>query len=136
MKWLLFIITLIVAVAVFLLVALHRVPVQVPYTVVVEHNLFAPDVTRTEQRTERHLQFDTPQTVLFAVGAAVVTLLFWPIVGAMVVGFAGNLRHWAYCGKAAEFDDEDKLALAAVWPITLMYSVVVYPSMGIIHRLF
>jgi hypothetical protein len=136
MKWILFIMSLLAAIAVFLLIALHHVPVQVPHTVVVESHFFAPNVTKTETVTEMQLKFDSPQMVLIAAVVAGFTLIGWPIVGATVVWVTGNLRDWAYGRHDRQLDEAERIGLASIWPLTFIYSVVVYPSMGIIHRLF
>jgi hypothetical protein len=70
-------------------------------------------------------------------------MLLWPVIGAIVVQCWEPFRDWAYNGRnvmplweVAEERTALKMGLAAIWPLTITYSLVVYPAMGIIHRLF
>ena len=69
-------------------------------------------------------------------------MLLWPVIGAIVVGLWSGLRNWAYEGDTPNLWNSDeeqtaiRMGLAAFWPLTLSYSIIVYPSMAIIHRLF
>ena len=128
MKLFLFIMSLGAAVAVFALRVTRSVLVQV-----VNSHLFGPDT----HDIENQIVWNPSASVPWAVCVAVATLLLWPVVGAIVVGLVEVFREWAYQGREKdEIFEGEKMGLAAVWPLTLLYALVVYPTIGIIHRLF
>lgn len=116
-----------VAGGVFALLITHSVQVEV-----VEHHFIGPDTKEMKNETV----IDPSVSLLFAVCVAVATLLLWPVAGAIIVGLHDRLREWAYQGGCARLEADERIALAACWPLTLTYSLVVYPSLAIIHRLF
>ena len=66
----------------------------------------------------------------------VVVALVYPIAGAVVAVGLEGFRDWAYCGRLSPRSKSNTMGVAAGWPLCLLYALVVYPSMGIINRLF
>ena len=64
-----------------------------------------------------------------------ITLL-WPFVGWLATAIGRWLRRWAYKHEVDEWTKGERIVLAAFWPFSLIYSVIVYPAMGLIYRLF
>lgn len=126
MKWVLFLVSLALAGAVFYLLITHTVQVQV-----IEHHFFGPDTTELENQTA----IDPSYNPFFALCAAFGTLLLWPIIGAVVAELSNTFREWAYI-KCDRVGKEEKIVLAAIWPLTFLYALIVYPAMAIINRLF
>ena len=138
MKWVLFLVSLAVGASVFWLLVSHTAAVDVK---VVDTHFFGADTSHTENQIQR--TFDPSANVPLDVCMAIGVTLLWPVIGAIVVGIWELLRAWAYNGKKVEslWDNDNertsiKMGLAAIWPVTFAYSVVVYPSMAIITRLF
>ena len=127
-KWILFAISFLLAGGILLLQIFHHVDYKYTAT-----HLFGPDTTETGTRTE----LDPSTDLRVAVGVSVAIFLLWPICGVLTLLFCEALRDWAYKGQRYSlFDRGMRLVLAAFWPLTMMFSAVVYPSIGMIHRLF
>ena len=129
-RWILFFVSWCAAVGAFFLFlsTYDRIPVQV-----VNGHLFGPET----HDIENQIQFD-PSMMWSAAGIALVTLLFWPIAGTIAVWAAELLREIMYPEYEVGVLEKEtpRAAMAAIWPLRLLYAIVVYPAMGIIRRLF
>jgi len=77
------------------------------------------------------------QTGLWPVVAlATVATISWPFAGWLATAICRGLRLWAYAGEVDEWTKGERIVLAAIWPLTLLWSFIVYPAMGLIYRLF
>lgn len=74
--------------------------------------------------------------ILTTIPLTVVVFILYPVVGAFIVALCRLLRSWGHKGNANDWDKGERIFYAAVWPITLCVSVILYPSLGIINRLF
>ncbi len=68
--------------------------------------------------------------------AACACAFAYPFVGAIVIVACSRLRSWANMGHVQTWDDGDRLVRGAFWPATLLISLVLYPFLGVIHRVF
>jgi len=62
--------------------------------------------------------------------------LLYSVTAAWIIRLCEAIKCWAYCGQVEKWDDETRLFLAALWPLTLICCSVLYLFLGIIHRLF
>ena len=65
-----------------------------------------------------------------------LTMFAYPVVGAIIISLCDDLRQWAYLYQAEEWRESDRLFAGAFWPLMLIYSLIVYTFMGIVHRSF
>ena len=75
----------------------------------------------------------------FEIGRLVWSALIgiaYPIVGAIVVKLCALLRQVAYLGKVNSLSKDKIIWLALVWPITILFSLFVYPCLFFINLLF
>jgi hypothetical protein len=73
---------------------------------------------------------------LAKLGVSILTALAYPIIGAFMVRFCELLRGWGTKGEYSIWDSGERLFFGAIWPLTLTLSLIVYPFLGIINRLF
>jgi len=126
--------SLLAGAAVFFLLCFEHVPVQKTRTV--STGLFSPDRQETYMDMGWKMK-DVPLGVLLVGGAiAFGAALIYPIVGAVAVFLTESLRRWAYVGKATQLEAEERLIMGALWLVTLVVSLLIYPFLGIIHRVF
>lgn len=64
------------------------------------------------------------------------TCFLYPVLGAFAVGLIEATRAWAYSGSQDEWTRAHRLMLAAVWPFSFLVGMILYPCLGLIHRLF
>ncbi len=62
--------------------------------------------------------------------------IVWPFAGWLATAIGRGLRRWAYAGEVDEWTKGERIVLAAIWPLNLLYSVIVCPAIGLIYRLF
>lgn len=114
-------------------------------------------MTRSKRREEED-EDDTgcARTILFVVSAfggiiylvglgrigvievliAFAIMLLYPLVGASVVGICELIRDFAFPKATEGWSREEHLVIAAIWPISLLYWLVVGPAFAIINRVF
>ena len=64
-----------------------------------------------------------------------VTIVMFPVIGSVVARMCVAMRTWAY-ENAEPLERSNLVGIAAIWPVAFCYAVVVYPCVGIIHRIF
>lgn len=75
--------------------------------------------------------------LLLSVVVGAATPFVWPLIGAAIIDLHRALRKWAFEGETMEVISKAHLVmLAAAWPVTLFYALVVYPCVGIVRRQF
>ncbi len=67
---------------------------------------------------------------------SMASAVLYPVIGAITVRLCEFLRTWGTKGVYSKWNEGDRLFFGAVWPLTLMFSVIVYLYLGIINRLF
>jgi hypothetical protein len=87
---------------------------------------FAPEVERLQGNLIKPTQADYWPALLLAVLVTVI----WPFLGWLATAISRALRLWAYSNEVDEWTKEERIVLAAVWPLTLVWSFIVYPAMG------
>jgi hypothetical protein len=65
-----------------------------------------------------------------------IVSILYPIIAAGVIGLCEAMKNWAYCGKIKRWTQAKRLSLGALWPITLVFCIIVYSFLGIINRVF
>ncbi len=78
--------------------------------------------------------FPPPQAALVALMAA----FSYPLAGALVIGLLTYARAAAYPARlgVSALSTRERILLATVWPLYLVYALVVYPFMIIVNRVF
>ena len=74
---------------------------------------------------------DGPSPIVISIFVA----FLYPFVGAFVIFICNHYRSWA-CGADLDEWNDDKIMLGAVWPLTLVWSLIVYTYLAVINRLF
>ncbi len=81
---------------------------------------------------------DPPEkySIGIVIGFGFITSFLYTLLAAVIIRFCQGLRLWAHRGQIQAWDYNTRLLLAALWPFTLIISLIVYTFLGLIHRLF
>ena len=74
--------------------------------------------------------------VFLGIIIGILASLAYPFVGAFVIWLCERLKSWAYMNQCEKWEQEVRLAMAGVWPFTLIGCLIIYIFLGIIHRIF
>lgn len=69
-------------------------------------------------------------------GISICIMFAYPLVGAVAIRLCELLRMWGTKGAHYKWNDEERLFYGAFWPVTTTVSLVIYPFLGIMHRLY
>ena len=65
--------------------------------------------------------------------------LFYVFIAAKAMRFCVWLRQWAHVGSTEspfQWDDDQLVLFGAIWPLTLVFCLIVYVFLGVLHRAF
>lgn len=85
--------------------------------------------------SSKKLSFDSDR-LFTALAFMLIVWVVYPLVAAVVISICEGLRQWAYKGRITRWDQGTRLRLGAVWPLTLICSLIVYLFLGLINRIF
>lgn len=71
-----------------------------------------------------------------AFAIAVGVLFGYPITGAVVVRFCALLRQSAYAEPPEPWGRFEQICYATIWPVTLVFSLAIYPCLALLRLLF
>ncbi len=74
--------------------------------------------------------------MIILVVLGIATSLLYPVLGAFAIKLCEGVRSWAYKATIQNWSDQQRLLFGAFWPVTVLFSLIVYMYLGIIHRLF
>ena len=132
-KGFLIFVALAIGCAVFLLLALERIPGTERVDVA---GPFSPAVYETRNTTILSLSHRPIPLLVFFGALGVATALIYPVFAAGAIGIFQEMRSWAYCGRCEPVGNSERLILAAVWPLTLLIGGIIYIFVGLVNRLF
>jgi hypothetical protein len=77
-----------------------------------------------------------PQGHVGAVLLGIATAFLYPFVAAFVVSICSYYRSWAMVDEVEPWKSSEKIGLGAIWPLVLIWSLIVYSFCAIINRVF
>jgi hypothetical protein len=76
------------------------------------------------------------QSPLLEAALAPVFSIVYSILGALLVAACGAFRKWANQGEVKALNKEQKILLGAIWPLYLLFSLIIYSFLAIINRIY